>query len=339
MFSRRRSANETPSSALAELSCNSPTGPMRVNKSRAAKEASPYGKKKGRSLLSQNERTTLDVWDSAPLLTPGRLTSAQWMEDKRVILKKPTDGGKVGMRFNEYKGGQGVILTRIEEGSASASSTLLVGDVITQIDGIEITSPLIAQDTIGCAKPGASLFITALGGTREVSLDKREGDCGMTCSAASYVKRGVLLKRIAKGSLADVAKLYPGDTIVSVNGTLVNHHTEAVAAIDQVADMVKIVVLGESQEVEILPKTATNKAALGITLTSHEAPTDGVGVRVQSVVADGRAAAAGLTAGDTLLAVDGVLCTDHQQAIKMLDMPAHTEPLKVVVMSKYAALQ
>ena len=51
------------------------------------------------------------------------------------------------------------------------------------------------------------------------------------------------------------------------------------------------------------------------------------------------AAAAGLTAGDTLLAVDGVLCTDHQQAIKMLDMPAHTEPLKVVVMSKYAALQ
>jgi hypothetical protein len=60
------------------------------------------------------------------------------------------------------------------------------------------------------AKPGASLFITALGGTREVCLDKRMGDCGMTCAAATHLKRGVLLKRIAKDSLADVAKLYPG---------------------------------------------------------------------------------------------------------------------------------
>ena len=42
------------------------------------------------------------------------------------------------------------------------------------------------------------------------------------------VSRGVLLKRIQTGSLADQAKLYPGDTIVSVNGKLVNHHAEAV---------------------------------------------------------------------------------------------------------------
>ena len=38
----------------------------------------------------------------------------------------------------------------------------------------------------------------------------------------------MLLKRIAKGSIADKAKLYPGDTIVGVNGKLVNHHSEAV---------------------------------------------------------------------------------------------------------------
>ena len=47
-------------------------------------------------------------------------------------------------------------------------------------------------------------------------------------AAALHVKRGVLLKRIAKGSIADKAKLYPGDTIVGVNGKLVNHHSEAV---------------------------------------------------------------------------------------------------------------
>ena len=53
----------------------------------------------------------------------------------------------------------------------------------------------------------------------------------------------MLLKRIAKGSLADRAKLYPGDTIVSVNGKLVNHHQDAVKAIDGIRDIVKLVVV------------------------------------------------------------------------------------------------
>ena len=36
------------------------------------------------------------------------------------------------------------------------------------------------------AKAGASIFILVRGGTREVTLDKRLGDCGMTCSAAKH---------------------------------------------------------------------------------------------------------------------------------------------------------
>ena len=194
------------------------------------------------------------------------------------------------------------------------------------------------------AKPGASIFILALGGTREVCLDKRAGDCGMTCSAAKHVNRGVLLKRIQKGSLADKAKLYPGDTIISVNGTLVNHHSEAVKAIDKIKDIVKVVVLGESQELSIAPKSETNKAPLGVTLSNHDSVQDGAGVKILTVVADGRGAAAGLTAGNTLLSVNGVLCTDHEQAILMLDQPATGEvfseavkEIKVVIQSKYSA--
>ena len=63
------------------------------------------------------------------------------------------------------------------------------------------------------------------------------------CASAKHTQRGVLLKRIAKGSLADRANLYPGDTIVSVNGQLVNHHQDAVQAIDNVRDLVKLVVV------------------------------------------------------------------------------------------------
>ena len=72
-----------------------------------------------------------------------------------------------------------------------------------------------------------------------------------------------------QGSLADKAKLYPGDTIVSVNGQLVNHHQEAVNAIDAVKDVVKLVMVGESVELSIKPKTAGNKAPLGVTLSDH----------------------------------------------------------------------
>ena len=71
---------------------------------------------------------------------------------------------------------------------------------------------------------------------------------------------------------------------------------------------------------------------------------DGAGVKILTVVADGRGAAAGLTAGDTLLSVNGVLCTDHEQAILMLDQPATGEvfseavkEIKVVIQSKYSA--
>jgi C-terminal processing protease CtpA/Prc len=108
-----------------------------------------------------------------------------------------------------------------------------------------------------------------------------------------------------------------GDTIVSVNGELVNNHAEAVAAIDKVQTVVKLVVLGESVERLIVPRTGAHKELVGVTLCNHESVHDGAGVRIHSVVADGRAAQAGLTAGDTLLSVNGILCTGHEQAVQV----------------------
>ena len=73
--------------------------------------------------------------------------------------------------------------------------------------------------------------------------------------------------------------------------------------------------LGESTEVTLPPSSAP----LGLVLCNHESRDDGAGVRIMSLSPDGRGSMAGLTAGDTLLAVDGILCTEHAQAVQMLN--------------------
>ena len=92
----------------------------------------------------------------------------------------------------------------------------------------------------------------------------------MTCSAAAHSKRGVLLKRIAKGSLADKAAIFCGDTIISVNEELVYSHEHAVTLCNASKDEVRFVMLGKSTEV-----TLPANQPVGITLCNHETVEDG----------------------------------------------------------------
>ena len=224
--------------------------------SRVDSRCRPYGngRKSSRLLgglvgLSKHEREMVNggcFHDADPLLTPGRTKSSAFVADKHVIIKKPKeelcrDAGKLGVTFRScaQEAGGNVVISGLEAGGAAANSELLVGDVVFAIDGVPVSKAEEAVRLCGAARPGASIFITAAGGTREVTIDKRQGDCGMTCAGAGFITRGVLLKRIAKGSLADRANLYCGDTILSVNGKLVNHHSECVKAIDAVPGEVR----------------------------------------------------------------------------------------------------
>lgn len=348
-------AGASPSGMLSELSCNSPTGPMKLGKGiRKGLKGSPAQRKSSRLLSSMS--SSRSYHDADPLLTPGRKVSDCFVADKHVIVRKPNnDFEKLGITFRTDAStcNMGVLISGLEPGGAGASSSLLVGDVVLSIDGVAVKTAEEAVRHCGGARPGASLYIAAMGGTREVVLDKRRGDCGMTCAGAGFIARGVLLKRIASGSLADAEKLYCGDTILSINGVLVNHHAECVKAIDAVPDIVRLVVLGESQEVS-LPASAER---LGLTLRNHDGPEDGAGVKVLAVDPEGRCAAAGLTAGDTLLSVNNQLLTDHEQAMTLLkalssgsapstsnnpfdpasERPSKPAELKLVIQSKYSA--
>ena len=79
--------------------------------------------------------------DDAPLLTPGRQNSANFVADKHVILRKPEDEReKVGLTFMDTEDGSGVLVSGMEQGSVAIKSDLLVGEQVISIDGQPATT-------------------------------------------------------------------------------------------------------------------------------------------------------------------------------------------------------
>lgn len=318
---------ETPglSNALSTLSCNSP-GKLRVMKSRKATRSSPYGGKRTNSFRSSALLGFED--DARSLLSPDRPSSSAFVADKhvgiRVVGGEPAHGLKL-----QTDPVQGVIVSGMDREGQAAKNGMLVGDIIFAIDANPVSTDIEAMQILSTAPEGSRLTITASGSTRTLTLDKTKGDLGMTCAQAAHSPRGVMLKRIQKGSLADAAALYCGDSIISVNEQLVHRHDQAVSLMNQAKGEVRLVIWGTSTEVTVKKE---GESKLGITVTNHDQPTDGPGVKIVKVDFDGRAARAGLSAGDALMSVNGVICTDHAQAIKLLDATA--DEAKIVFMNK-----
>lgn len=324
---------------LGELSTNSPLRVMKTKK-HGAHRGSPYGNGGGRrgnarwfrGSAAQSQRSDqLLCDDGKELLTPGRAHSAMFVADKHIEI--PKEGAPHGLSFKD-EAYVGVVVSGMAEGSPAVADGMLVGDSVSAVNGESIKSAAHAKALVEDARyQGKSATITAAGSTRAVTMDKRTGDLGMTCSAAAHMSRGVLLKRIAAGSLAEKSAIYPGDTIISVNGELVYEHASAVKLMNACKAEVHLVMWGQSTEVSLPGHGEAN--GLGVTLINHEQPTDGPGVKVLKVNPEGRCAKAGLSAGDLLLAVHGVLVTDHAQALALLEAK-DVERVKVVFQDKYS---
>ena len=203
---------------LGELSTNSPLRVMKHKKFGAAERGSPYKKNASRrsarvfnrlgfgssSSSSENQPLGLMCDDGRQLLTPGRAHSGMFVADKHVTIRK--DGGAHGITLKE-EAHVGLVVSGIDREAQAYANGLLVGDIISAIEGESVTSPTQALFLLSEAqRTERNVTITAAGSSRSLTLDKRQGDLGMTCSAAAHTSRGVLLKRIAAGSLADKAR-------------------------------------------------------------------------------------------------------------------------------------
>jgi serine protease Do len=166
-----------------------------------------------------------------------------------------TDVTPENAKFFDSKDNRGAIVTQVENGSPAAKAGMKVGDLITSIDGHEISDASQLQVTVGQTRPGTTIRLAVMrdGKNMEVPIalekmggrDKGEdesasngagkprwglGLADMTADVRQELQapedvKGAVVERVLPGSPADNAGLRPGDVILSVN----RHQTPTVS--------------------------------------------------------------------------------------------------------------
>jgi len=177
-----------------------------------------------------------------------------------------TDVTPENAKFFESKDNRGAIVTQVETNSPGAKAGLKVGDLITGLNGREISDAGQLQVVVGQTRPGTTVKLAVTRDGKSIDLpvtlekmgarDKSEdetasnqtgkprwglalgeitSDVRQQLRASSDVK-GAVVERVLPGSPADNAGLRPGDVIVSVN----RHETQSVSDVQKaLADVPK----------------------------------------------------------------------------------------------------
>jgi serine protease Do len=168
-----------------------------------------------------------------------------------------TDVTPENAKFFDSKSNLGAIVTQVEGNSPAAKAGMKVGDLITGLDGREISDASQLQVTVGQTRPGSTIKLQVLrdGKNMEIPVtlekmgarDKSEDESASTGSGkprwglalsdiTSDVRqqlqapedvKGAVVERVSPGSPADNAGLRPGDVILSVN----RHQTSSVTEV------------------------------------------------------------------------------------------------------------
>jgi regulator of sigma E protease len=200
-------------------------------------------------------------------------------------------------------------LSSVRTGGAAWRAGLRTGDEITAIGGKEqpIFNDLKHHVTVGSVERGVEFTVRrpADDSTRKVLL-RPDTDLGAptvgVISPLSLTLRSETVKDLPGSAARAEPPLAAGDEIRAVDGTAVKNYAELIAALSRVTD--KPVVLTVSR--------AAAAGAVGTTLevTVPPQPVRSTGLQmtprsIKAVQDDSPAAAAGIRAGDRLLAVDG----------------------------------
>jgi serine protease Do len=170
-----------------------------------------------------------------------------------------TDVTPENAKFFDSNDNRGAIVTQVEGNSPAAKAGLKVGDLITRIDGHEISDASQLQVLVGQTYPGTTIKLQVLrdgkGMDLPVTLEKmgaRDKGEDETASSESGKPRwglglaeitpdvrqqlrgssdlkGAVIERVLPGSPADNAGLRPGDVILSVN----RHDVQSVADVQK----------------------------------------------------------------------------------------------------------
>ncbi|HEY6528410.1 MAG TPA: DegQ family serine endoprotease [Cellvibrionaceae bacterium] len=139
--------------------------------------------------------------------------------------------------FNLKNGQRGVLITGVAEGSEAEKGGLQPGDLVTSIDGKDVSSAAALRNQIGIRSVGDKIKINilrdgkekelAVGVGKTPSLDaKNNSGMGQLLAGIKFEKnpsgRGLIITKIAPNAPAAQTGLEPGDVIVSANRQAVN---------------------------------------------------------------------------------------------------------------------
>jgi serine protease Do len=158
-----------------------------------------------------------------------------------------TDVTPENAKFFESKDNRGAIVTQVEPNSPGAKAGLKIGDLITGLDGRQISDAGQLQVVVGQTRPGTTVKLQVFRDGKNMELavtlekmgarDKDEDETASNESdkprwglgladvtpdvrqqlRASAQVKGAVVERVLPGSPADDAGLRPGDVIVGVN--------------------------------------------------------------------------------------------------------------------------
>jgi serine protease Do len=158
-----------------------------------------------------------------------------------------TDVTPENAKFFESKDNRGAIVTQVEPNSPGAKAGLKIGDLITGLDGREVSDAGQLQVVVGRTRPGTTVKLQVMRDGKSIDLpitlekmgarDKDDDESASSESGkprwglgladitpdvrqqlqASGELKGAVIERVLPGSPADNAGLRPGDVIVGVN--------------------------------------------------------------------------------------------------------------------------
>lgn len=235
----------------------------------------------------------------------------------------------------------GALINEVVPDSPAAHAGLEVGDIITAVNGKDVTAQTLAE-TIQGMTVGDNVTLNVLRGTETLDLQAalaarpQEMTVNPSVTAQAYLgvtleqaDNGVVIREVAPGSPAADAGLKANDVLVSINGTAVTTREEAVNAIQALN-------AGDKATLEIKrgDESLTIEATLGSRFEVNAQAMPGMmnlGItynadtqqwEISALSTDSPLYAAGLREGDKITAFDGKTLDPAALADYLKDMSA-----------------
>ena len=194
-----------------------------------------------------------------------------------IIVTKSS--GRLGLTCENHPKRKGALVVGLVEASTAAAAGLRVGDLIVSVNHYPVST---SKECIKHIDQSADVLQLRLAcATRKVVLNKAHGCVGIETCRQPTCGVGVEVAMVVDGSPAADAGVCVGDTVLSVNGTLVRSHAQAIELVDA-EDIVELVLPNDTRMVEIVKPGSG--CELGVTVFNNP---HGSGVVVGKLVPGG----------------------------------------------------